>query len=192
MQVKRPAVGAEGFVLDHLNRAATDSYLKTVGDRLFQAFGTTTARTRSSATVSKSTTPIGVATFSKSFKSVVATISNHICLHSSTTWGRRPKSLRRDWGRTHYELLNERFPAPMQEWSKRNQTRFRIQDYGVPAAAISSNAFADIPDGEGAQWKIVRAARWASSASHLYNRPVTHRKHGRGCTRRHFARRRSI
>ena len=24
MQVKRPAVGAEGFVLDHMNRAATD------------------------------------------------------------------------------------------------------------------------------------------------------------------------
>ena len=31
-----PAVGAEGFVLDHMNRAATDSYLKTVGDRLLQ------------------------------------------------------------------------------------------------------------------------------------------------------------
>ena len=28
MQVKRPAVGAEGFVLDHMNRAATDMYLK--------------------------------------------------------------------------------------------------------------------------------------------------------------------
>ena len=31
MQVKRPAVGGEGFVLDHMNRAATDAYLKTVG-----------------------------------------------------------------------------------------------------------------------------------------------------------------
>ncbi|MCM3871675.1 MAG: hypothetical protein ND895_13415, partial [Pyrinomonadaceae bacterium] len=39
MQVKRPAVGAEGFVLDHMNRAATDAYLKSVGDRLMQAFG---------------------------------------------------------------------------------------------------------------------------------------------------------
>ena len=38
MQVKRPAVGGEGFVLDHMNRAATDMYLKTVGDRLMQAF----------------------------------------------------------------------------------------------------------------------------------------------------------
>ena len=39
MQVKRPAVGGEGLVLDHLNRAATDAYLKNVGDRLMSAFG---------------------------------------------------------------------------------------------------------------------------------------------------------
>src|SRR3954466_13835048 len=39
MQVKRPAVGAEGYVLDHLSRTATENYLKNVGDRLMQAFG---------------------------------------------------------------------------------------------------------------------------------------------------------
>src|SRR6266550_9334058 len=38
MQVKRPAIGAEGFVLDHLSRTAIDSYLNKVGDRLMQAF----------------------------------------------------------------------------------------------------------------------------------------------------------
>jgi hypothetical protein len=40
-QVKRPALGAEGFVLDHYDRSATDHYLKAVGDRLFEAFGST-------------------------------------------------------------------------------------------------------------------------------------------------------
>jgi hypothetical protein len=38
MQVKRPAVNAEGFVLDHYSTVAVDNYLKTVGDRLMQAF----------------------------------------------------------------------------------------------------------------------------------------------------------
>ena len=85
--------------------------------------------------------------------------------------GPETKGLRRDWGLTLTELLNERFLAPMQEWSKRNRTLFRIQDYGVPAANISSNAYADLPEGEGAQWKVVRASRWASSASHIYGRP---------------------
>ncbi len=87
--------------------------------------------------------------------------------------GQQTKGLRRDWGMTLTELLNERFLAPMQEWSKRNRTRFRIQGYGVPPAALSSNAYADLPEGEGAQWKVVRATRWASSASHIYGRPVT-------------------
>src|SRR5205085_8279885 len=40
MQVKRPAVGAEGYVLNHLDATATDHYLKNVGDRLLQAFPT--------------------------------------------------------------------------------------------------------------------------------------------------------
>jgi len=39
MQVKRPAVGAEGYVLNHLDASASERYLKHVGDRLMQAFG---------------------------------------------------------------------------------------------------------------------------------------------------------
>src|SRR4030095_6954953 len=38
MQVKRPAIGGEGFVVDHLDRASIDHYLSQVGDRLMQAF----------------------------------------------------------------------------------------------------------------------------------------------------------
>jgi hypothetical protein len=61
----------------------------------------------------------------------------------------------------------------MHAWARRYQTRFRIQGYGVPPAAISSFAHTDLPEGEGSQWKILRASRWASSASHIYGRPVT-------------------
>jgi hypothetical protein len=50
---------------------------------------------------------------------------------------------------------------------------FRIQNYGVPAATISSNAYNDLSEGEGSQWTTLRAARWAASANHLYDRPVT-------------------
>jgi hypothetical protein len=39
MKVKRAAVGAEGFVLDHYSRAGIDAHLKAVGDRLAQGFG---------------------------------------------------------------------------------------------------------------------------------------------------------
>ena len=36
--VKRPSVDAEGFVLDHYDLSATQTHLKTVADRLMQAF----------------------------------------------------------------------------------------------------------------------------------------------------------
>ena len=39
MTVKRPAVGAAGFVLDHYDRTATENHLHAVGDRLLSAFG---------------------------------------------------------------------------------------------------------------------------------------------------------
>ncbi len=172
MQVKRPAVGGEGFVLDHLNRAATDAYLKNVGARLMSAF----AANKPHAIFCDSLEVYNQdwsADFLEEFqrrrgydlKPQLPFLVNDV--------GPRTKALRRDWGKTLTELLNERFLAPMHEWSKRNGVLFRIQDYGVPSAALSSNAFADISEGEGAQWRVVRAARWASSANHIYGRNIT-------------------
>lgn len=171
MQVKRPAVGAEGFVLDHLNRAATDAYLKNVGDRLMSAFGA-----NKPYAIFCDSLEVYNADWSSDFLEEFQR-RRHYDLKPHlpflvNDFGARTKALRRDWGKTLTELLNERFLAPMQEWSKRNGVLFRIQDYGVPSAALSSNAFADISEGEGAQWKVVRAARWASSASHVYGRNI--------------------
>ena len=172
MQVKRPAVGAEGFVLDHMNRAATDSYLQTVGDRLMQAFGPN----RPHAIFCDSLEVYGSdwsADFLQEFQRRRGYDLKPHLPALVNDMGPQTKALRDDWGKTLTELLNERFLAPIQEWAKRNQTLFRIQDYGIPSAALSSNAYADLPEGEGSQWKVLRAARWASSASHLYGRTVT-------------------
>jgi hypothetical protein len=172
MQVKRPAVGAEGFVLDHLNRVATDHYLKTVGERLLESLGNNLPYSIFCDSLEVYSSDWSSDFLEEFQKRRGYDLKPHLPA-LVTDMGEQTKGLRRDWGRTLYELLNERFLSPVQEWAKKHGTRFRIQDYGVPAAAISSNAYADIPDGEGAQWKIVRAARWASSAAHIYDRPVT-------------------
>ena len=80
--------------------------------------------------------------------------------------------LRHDWGRTLTELVRERFLDPVQAWARARGTRFRVQGYGIPPAIVSSNAGVDLPEGEGSQWKTVRASRWAASIGHLYDRPV--------------------
>ena len=172
MMVKRPAVGAEGFVLNHYDRAAVDSYLEKVGDRLMQAFGANPpyAVFCDSLEVYESDwTGDFLAEFQKRRGYDLKPRLPALVFD----FGPDSAAIRHDWGLTLTDLLNERFLAPMRAWAQRNQTRFRIQGYGIPPATLSSNALADLPEGEGSQWKVLRASRWASSASHLYGRPVT-------------------
>jgi hypothetical protein len=172
MQVKRPAVEAEGFVVDHYDPAAVREYQTEVGDRLMQAFG--------------ANPPYAV--FCDSLEDYQSDWTGDFLdeFRRRRTYDLRPylpalmfdmgqktAGIRHDWGQTLTELFNERFVVPMREWAGQHRTRFRMQGYGIPPAELSSNALADLPEGEGPQWKVVRASRWASSASHLYERPVT-------------------
>ena len=54
-----------------------------------------------------------------------------------------------------------------------HRVRFRIQNYGMPPASLASYRHADIFDGEGFEWRTLSATNWASSASHLFGKPVT-------------------
>src|SRR2546425_1261671 len=172
MQVKRPAVGAEGYVLNHLDRVATENYLNHVGDRLMQAFGSNPPHAvfcDSLEVYNQDWTSDFLEEFKRrrgyDLKPYLPALVVNI--------GPKTLEIRRDWGKTLTELLNERFLTPLHDWTRRNHTLLRAQDYGVPAAALSSNAYIDLPEGEGPQWKILRASRWASSASHLYGHQVT-------------------
>src|SRR5947199_3664919 len=172
MQVKRPAVGAEGYVLNHLDSVATQNYLKNVGDPLMQAFGANPPH----AIFCDSLEVYGqdwTSDFLEEFKRRRGYDLKPYLPALVADIGPKTLEIRRDWGKTLTELLNERFLTPLHDWARRNHTLLRAQDYGVPAAALSSNAYIDLPEGEGPQWKILRASRWASSASHLYGHQVT-------------------
>lgn len=172
MQVKRPAIGAEGYVLNHMDRTATENYLKNVGEPLLRVFGENPPYAifcDSLEVYNQDWTSDFLEEFKRrrgyDLKPYLPALIADI--------GPQTSAIRHDWGRTITELLNERFIAPLHEWSKQHKTLLRMQDYGIPAAVLSSNAEVDLPEGEGPQWKVVRASRWASSASHLYGRPVT-------------------
>jgi hypothetical protein len=171
-QVKRAAVNAEGFVLDHYDRAASEHHLKVVGDRLMQAFGPNPP----------------YAVFSDSLEVYGSDWTSDLLeeFHKRRGYyltpflpalvgdiGEKTASVRHDWGETLTELAEERYLTPIREWAHRHSTRFRSQTYGIPPVVLSSNALVDLPEGEGAKWRSFSTARWASSASHLYGRPVT-------------------
>jgi hypothetical protein len=170
MMVKRPAVGAEGFVLNHYDRAAVDRYLGTVGDRILSAFGQASPH----AVFCDSLEVYG-SDWTDDFLDVFRERRGYDLrplLPALVVEGPATAGLRHDWGRTLTELVRERFLDPAQAWARQRGTRFRVQGYGVPPAIVSSNAGVDLPEGEGSQWRTVRASRWAASIGHLYDRPV--------------------
>ncbi len=169
--VKRAAIGAEGYVLDHYSRAAIDTHLRVVGDKLIAAAG-----------------PGGIhAIFCDSLEVYEASWTPDMLVEFQKRRGYdlRPQlpmieygndakahQVRRDVGRTLTELYEERFLEPIREWSRKNQVLFRIQGYGQPPAALSSYRYADLLDGEGFEWRMLSRARWAASAAHALGRSV--------------------
>jgi hypothetical protein len=170
MMVKRPAVGAEGFVLNHYDRAAVDHYLREVGDRLLGAFDAPPyAVFCDSLEVYESD---WTDDFLDAFKTRRGYDLRPLLPALVLDAGPASAAIRHDWGQTLTELLNERFLAPMQAWARQRGAKFRIQGYGIPPATISGNAGIDLPEGEGFRWTTLTSSRWAASIGHLFGRPV--------------------
>jgi hypothetical protein len=172
MMVKRPALGAEGFVLNHYDRSAVEGYLKNVGDRLLQTLRPNTpyAIFCDSLEVYESD---WTGDFLEEFQKRRGCDLKPLLPALAFNVGPQTAAIRCDWGKTLTELFNERFMKPIHEWSQKNRTLFRVQGYGIPPANIASNADADISEGEGPRWKTLSASRWAASANHLFGRTVT-------------------
>jgi hypothetical protein len=170
MMVRRPALNAEGFVLNHYDRAAVGHYLSTVGQPLLDAVGPNRpyAMFCDSLEVDDSDwTPDFLAEFQQRRG---YDLRPH--LPALALGGPDSAALRHDWGQTLSELLDTEFLAPIAAWARERGTRFRVQAYGIPPATIWSNSVTDLPEGEGTQWRGMSAARWAASAGHVFGRPV--------------------
>ncbi|HKW18876.1 MAG TPA: glycosyl hydrolase [Terriglobales bacterium] len=170
--VKRAAIGAEGFVLDHFDQAAIENHLRTVGDRLLSAFG--------------DHPPYAV--FSDSLEVYASDWTGDLLGqfqkrrgYDLTPYlpalvqdiGPQTADIRHDWGRTLTELADERYLVPLREWAAKNGTHFRSQTYGIPPVSLSSNNLVDLIEGEGDDWQGFTPTRWASSASHIYGHNIT-------------------
>jgi hypothetical protein len=173
MQVKRPSVGAEGFVLDHYDRKAIESHLSFTGEKLMRAFGSrppTAVFSDSLEVFASDWTPNFLEEFRKrrgyDLMPYLPALASDI--------GEKTMQIRHDWGQTLTELGDDNYLTPIREWAHKHGTQFRSQTYGVPPAVLSSNALVDLPEGEaGPKWRVFSVSRWAASASHLYNRTVT-------------------
>ncbi len=172
-QVKRPAYGAEGFVIDHFSAAAVQDHLKNVADPLVQAFGQ-----HPPYSVFSDSLEVYESDWTPDFLTEFRNrrgydLTPHLPELIGGT-GPEAVDLRYDWGRTLAELIDKNYLAAIDTWAHAHHTEFRSQSYGISAVTLSSNARVDLPEGEGSQWHgPFSFTRWATSASHVYGRPVT-------------------
>jgi hypothetical protein len=170
--VKRAALGAEGYVLDHYSRAAIETHLREAGDKMLAA-----AEPGSINSIFCDSLEVydgdWTADLFDEFKKRHGYDLRSLLPLAELGAGERAEVIRRDYGQTLTALFEERFLVPVHDWASRHGVRFRIQNYGMPPASLASYRHADIFDGEGFEWRTLSSTRWASSASHLFGRPVT-------------------
>jgi len=179
MMVKRPAVGAEGFVLDHYDPAAIAAHLRAVGDRLMTAFADQPPYAVFSDSLEdygSNWTPDLLAEFQRCRGYDLTPHLPLLIASTASNTSAESAAIRHDWGKTLTELANERFLSPLRAWAQAHDTLLRSQTYGFPPVTLSSNRLADLPEGEGKasinMWRQFSDLRWAASAGHLFGRNV--------------------
>ena len=172
-QVKRAALDADGFVIDHFSAEAVQDHLRNVAEPLVRAFGEHppySVFSDSLEVYESDWTPDLLREF-RNRRGYDLTPHLPEMVAGS---GPAAVDLRYDWGRTLAELIDENYLAAINIWARAHHTQFRSQSYGIPAVTLSSNARVDLPEGEGSQWHgPFSYTRWTTSASHVYGRPVT-------------------
>jgi hypothetical protein len=171
-QVKRAAVGAEGYVLDPFSHDAVATHLQKVGEPLVKAFG--------------DTPPYAI--FSDSLEAYGADWTPNLPTEFQKRRGYdllphlpelvaggtpSAEKVRHDWGQTLTELVNENYLTQINNWAIAHHTKFRSQTYGEPAVTFSSQRLAALPEGEGPQWRAFSTLRWATSANHVFGNNVS-------------------
>ncbi len=170
--VKRAAIGAEGFVIDHYDSAAINRHLQTVAEPLIKAFGDHPPYSVFSDSLEVFSTD-WTANLPEEFKRRRGYDLIPLLPALTGDFGDSTAAIRHDWGLTLTELAEEHYLTPLRDWAHTHHTLFRSQTYGEPPVMLSSNAIPDLAEGEGWSWRHFSNTRWASSANHLYGRPVT-------------------
>jgi hypothetical protein len=171
-EVKRAAVGAEGWVLDPFSKQAVATHLRTVGEPLVKAFGNTPPYAIFSDSLEAygaDWTPLLPQEFKKRRGyDLMPHLAELVAGGSAAA-----DKVRHDYGRTLTELVNENYLTQINDWAKAHGTKFRSQTYGDPAVNFASQNLAALAEGEGPQWRQFSTLRWATSANHVFGNNVT-------------------
>ncbi len=170
MEVKRPALGGEGLVLDHYNEAAARRYLDTVvGPMLGAAAGSIESVFCDSLEVYRGNWTEDLPTLFRRRRGYPLPPRLPKLFDNAS-----PESpdLRFDLWRTLAELTEERFTKVTLQWAHRCGVRFEMEAYGTPPNPLTAARYLDVPTGEQYEWRGFSLSRLAASGAHLAGKRV--------------------
>ncbi len=177
--VKRPTLGMEGYVIDHFDQRALDLFLDAVGARTIEELHSISDPPFHSVfcdsleVYGADWTP----NFLKEFKN---RRGYNLTPYLPALWqeaGETTAGVRHDYHLTLSELIVEHFFKPLAAWAREHRMTARIQAHGAMGDAMQGYAAADVPEGEEGldadrYAVIIDHRRLASSAAHIYGKPV--------------------
>lgn len=169
MKVKRPAVGGEGYIIDHLSADSLRQYeASTLGKLLDGApRGTIRALFVDSLEVYGSDwTHDFPAQFLKRRGYDLRPWYPALFDNADPNSG----NVRVDYWNTVGDLFSQEFVKNLQQFAHQHGAQLEVQAYGVPAVPQRSYQWVDLPGGEQYDWKNFTEGRWGSSAAHFYGR----------------------
>ena len=192
-QVKRAAVGAEGYVLDPFSHDAVATHLKAVGEPLVKAFGAYAAVCDLFGFARGLWGGLDAAVAGGVQEARGYDLMPHL---AELVAGGTPaaEKVRHDYGVTLTELVNENYLTQINDWAKAHGTKFRSQTYGEPAVSIFRrriwSRWRKAKGRSGGRFRRCGGLRVRTMCSGITVTSAARRL--RGCTRRCFARLRWI
>ncbi len=188
-QVKRPALGAEGLVIDHYDRRAFDAHAAVVG-KAYSAVAQEAGSTSIRAMFCDSWEVYG-ANWTDALPSAFRrTCGYDLMDYLPALWmnvGPDTARIRWDYRRTLSALALEQFFRPFAEWCEDHRFLARVQAHGTPGDLIEGYGTAHVPEGEsyGPQVRFQAGSpgdtgvgdgpyhrTFAASAAAIFGRPI--------------------
>jgi hypothetical protein len=171
MAVKRPALGAEGYVVDHFDAGAARRYLDAVVGPMLQAAPDGLIRSLFCDSLE-----VYRANWTGSFPEQFQRRRGYDLLPRlpSLFDDGAPDScdLRFDFWRTAAELAEEEFVRTVHAWCRKRGVAFVLEPYGTPPLGLTAARHCDVPWGEQYEWKGFSFSRFTTSAGHLTGKRI--------------------
>ena len=170
MQVKRPAFGSEGLVVNHYDQGALDRYLSQVIEPMLAASdGTIENLGCDSLEVYRANWTGDLPTVFRQRKGydLVDHLPELFDEHSEAG-----RMVRFDFWQILAELTEERFTKPLGAWCEKHHLKLEMEPYGTPPNPMTATQYIQTPTGEHYEWKGFSVQKYVASSAHQAGRNI--------------------